>query len=237
MSERKALAILSSLLKEAKHLRRVQREIGGSFSTLQAAVKVLSREELIEPISSNKSGQQLSLTTKGRRIASYLDVVGNAVEGKSSKKVPTEASLWILLLLYTLGKIKGSTRLEKLLFLLKERRPNIGDFYSFIPQTYGPYSRTALEDARVLHEQGLVTITDEPIESWDLGDVVIRKDYLLTKEGGVVVKRKMGDILEDSEFKDLVRDLQTYNTMSLTPLLNYIHQEWPQYCRDEETEN
>jgi DNA-binding HxlR family transcriptional regulator len=230
LSGRKTLDILVSLSSGPNHIRGLQRKIGGSLSTVEERVESLIKEGLVVQIGDSSPSRMLELTDKGKTITAYLMAQERQ---QDSRKVLSPAANWILVLLYGLGRIKGSTRLEKMLFLLKERFSGIkGQYYSFVPQTYGPYSEQALIDAQILQNQGLVSITDEPFVRFDPGDVVIRKDYDLTDEGRKKAELIFNQVKDDAGFIEIVTELQGHNSASLNVLLKYVHEKWPQYSKN-----
>lgn len=72
---------------------------------------------------------------------------------------------WLLLgLAAANGKPLTPVQLQKLLFLLREAKPDIGEneLYEFVPYHYGPFDSTIYSDAEQLSQQGLVTIDRNP---------------------------------------------------------------------------
>ena len=104
-------------------------------------------------------------------------------------KLKNSELLLLLLARSPEGKIEGRTRLEKVVYLLKQLG-RVNFTYEFVPYHYGPYSRELVEDLDQLKEIGLV---DEGMNTDDYG--VLRYDYKLTSEGGQLaeeIEQKLG---------------------------------------------
>ena len=112
------------------------------------------------------------------------------------------------------GKIEGRTRLEKVVYLLKQLG-RVNFTYEFVPYHYGPYSRELVEDLDQLEEFGLV---DEVMNTDEYG--VIRYDYLLTNEGAQLVEEIQLKLGKD-ELRNLMKaydewkDRRTYELIAL----------------------
>jgi DNA-binding HxlR family transcriptional regulator len=233
LSENKTISIILSLIEEPKHIRGLQRDVHGSLSTVEERVNGLIKEGIVEVVRSGGSSRIIILTNKGKQIASFLKSMEKGRSNQTEKPIP-DLSKWLLIVLYSLGRIRGSTRLEKILFLLKDRYPKVGhNFYDFVPKTFGPYTKQALIDAKTLQAMGLIEISEESFESWELGDVYIRKDYSLTEKGRQEAEKLFAEVKDDEEFKKIIDLLQTYNSMPLTLLLKQVHEKWPQYYLDD----
>lgn len=237
LSRSKAVDILLSLLEGPKHIRLLHREVGGSTSTIESRVRELIRAGLIkEAEGSTPARKILELTDSGRIISMIISrVMGSTSKVRLAGGLLEGPRRWILLLLYVLGEVKGSTRLEKLLFLLKEEFKVVGeDFYHFTPYLFGPFSPEALNDARLLRDAGLIEIKEETFDIPLLSDwIIIRKSYRLTRAGMEVAKRLFEDLKERAELREVFRKLQHYNTQPLNVLLNYIYEKYPEYRKEE----
>lgn len=134
---------------------------------------------------------------------------------------PTE--LLMLLLRNSRGhRIRGRTRLQKIVFLLEEQGINFE--YEFKPYLYGPYSATLKNNLSVLVELGMVNEESEEIE-FD-GVVHDRYAYSLTEEGRSIADRIEGSFPETSRrLGELVENIQDMSTGSLVLSSKYIMNE------------
>jgi DNA-binding MarR family transcriptional regulator len=234
LTESKSADILKSLYDRPSNVRGLFKEVGGSLSTIVQRIRSLSKAGLIIQVKTQKRGKYFDLTEKGRGVVTTLKWFESG-EASSGKLVLDEGKKWIIALLYTLGEIKGSTRLEKLLFLLKEQFKIIGDsFYDFTPYLFGPYSPKVLEDAKVLRGNGVLDITLDVFESQtclsELSDAVfIRKNYKLTEKGKELAKKIIPALMKKNKVKEALFELRAFNSMPLSNLLNTIYQHFPQF--------
>jgi uncharacterized protein len=232
LSESKAIEILLALESEPKHVRQLQRELNGSLTTVKTRVDELIKDGLIQEVSAGLPSRLVTLTEKGKVWVKLLNEMdGERVSVVSGHSRLTKRSEWLLIMIYALQQVRGSTRLEKLLFLLKEKYSPIGnDFYQFVPETYGPFSAEALNDAKRMASEGLIRIENQPFPQWDGGDVIIRKDYALTEKGRKVAEKAFAEAMRNSDFGKVVDELKAFNGEPLTLLLKQVHEKWPQYC-------
>ena len=232
LSESKAIEILLALESEPKHVRQLQRELNGSLTTIKSRVDELVKDGIIQEVGADQPSRLVTLTDKGRVWVSLLkEMNGNQQPASSGHSKPSRRSQWLLALLYALQQVKGSTRLEKLLFLLKESYPRVGpDFYKFVPETYGPFSADALNDAKDMESEGLLKIEDQPFQRSNGGDVIVRRDYELTEKGRQLAEKAFAESMKDPDFGKAVEELKIYNGEPLTLLLKQVHEKWPQYC-------
>ena len=232
-SESKTADILKALHNKPNNIRGLHRAIGGSLSTIVKRVRSLKKAGIIKEVELHQHGKFFDLTSKGKSIVVVMKWFEPSVSG--SKLELRTPKTWILALLYVLGEIKGSTRLEKLLFLLKEQFAVTGErFYDFTPYLFGPFSPEILEDAKKLRENGLLDVTSEVFESTsypsELSDAVfIRKNYKLTDAGKEIAKKALEELMEKKGVKEALFKLREFNTIPLSNLLNYIYQEFPHF--------
>ena len=229
LSEKKTIAILLLLAIGPNHLRGINRILGGSLSTISSRMNSLVENGLVKA-SGSKPTRVFKLTTKGRGIASFIKTLDSGTPRVGTSPQPSMSMKLILTLVYALGgTIRGSTRMEKLVFILQQKE-SFKTTYKFIPQIFGPYSKEIMEDARLLQAAGLLEIDEEPFESWDLSDwVVVRRDYVLTEEGKQVAKEFFSEWNNQGYHNDTILELQRFNSMSLNSLLKFVHEEYPEY--------
>ena len=216
----KGMEILLSLLSGSKHIRELQTEIGGSASTLEMRIRELLKEGYIKEkeLASWPFRKMLTLTEEGRKVAEILKQTGYLA---SSKEISVEEGRkkgrWILALLHvTGGTIEGSTRLQKMLFLLK-REFEISELpYNFLPFLHGPFSSEINYDALDLELAGLLNIGREILEP---------TLYTLTQEGAKAAKEAYSKMPTDD--KRAFLEVKKFNKMDLTKLINHIYTKYP----------
>lgn len=119
-------------------------------------------------------------------------------------------------------RIRGRTRLQKIVFLLEEQGINFG--YEFKPYLYGPYSEDLKDNINMLTEFGLVEEESEEIE-FD-GVVFDRYGYSLSEEGRRVAERIERNHMEMSRrMGELIGDIQDLSTGSMILSSKYIMNE------------
>jgi len=234
--ERKALEILRLLEKESLHIRGLHRQIGGSLTTVVQRVDELVKAGLVKQ---KEVGNRkvLQLTSRGKMVLAILRSMGVVPGEKRVEKIDIAGrAKWILFLLYALGgRIKGSTRLEKLLFLLSKKLRIIEDgIYEFRPYLFGPFSAQILSDAQGLESMGLIEIEDETFEAHDMSDFIyIRKNYKLTLEGAKMARKIYEQLISRSDVRKVLSELRRLNSMPLHELLDYVYKEFPEYAGEE----
>jgi len=260
LGEAKAIDILLALLDGPKHIRQLHREVGGSTATIEVRANELIKVGLIKEAKQSTPGKRiLELTDYGIIIAKILKVAmrfsspnkintdlnnqiqvndvkqNSKIEPKSTNIDLKSPKKWILILLYALGPIKGSTRLEKLLFLLKEKFKIINEpFYEFKPHLFGPFSADVLNDAWGLQKEGLIEIKLEIFEMHPFSDwIIARRTYIITEKGREIIKPIYEEITRESKIKEILLELQLYNYMPLNVLLEYIYRNYPEFTREE----
>ncbi len=125
---------------------------------------------------------------------------------------------WVLAVLAAAeGEAVTPVQLQKSLFLLEQRHPEIGKraFYKFTPYAYGPFDPSIYNDARSLEAEGLITITRP---DWGA------REYRINEAGIKAAKNlDMGDAVRDTlkETVDHVRSL------SFRELLSEIYRAYP----------
>lgn len=237
LNRSKAIDVLLSLLEGPKHIRLLHREVGGSTSTIESRVRELTLAGLIkEAEGSTPARKILELTDSGTIVSMTMNrVMESTFKVRLTGRLLEGPRKWILLLLFVLGQVKGSTRLEKLLFLLKEEFKIVDEyFYHFTPYMFGPFSAEALNDARLLRDARWIEISEETFDTPPLSDwIIIRRSYRLTKAGMEVTKKLFETLNERAELRKVFRELQRYNALPLNLLLNHIYDTYPEYKREE----
>ena len=222
----KATEILITLLQGTKNFSELLEKVGGSASTVKLRLDELVDTGLLQedeqPVFPFK--RTFKLTPKGKTIAKLSKRLHSVLDQpKISERKPKDQEKWILMLLHVLKKIRGSTRLEKVLFLLDHKFNAVGDrFYKFRPQKFGPFCAEILEDAKELEKAGLVAITEEVFEPKELlEDWIICRTYTLTPKGKQIAQKSFKRASKST--KKAIRSLRQFNRMMLTELLDYVY--------------
>ena len=152
--------------------------------------------------------------------------------------------------------IQGTTRLQKLLFLLKEEAklsPSTGKGFEFTAWKFGPVSKELYDDLEKLENLGL--LRSEPVamsstterDEFDLSfddlmgdeesqsrDSLEEKQYSLTPEGLGWVQAHFHPVKEKKTL-DTVRRIKTkYGALSLQDLLHYVYTKYPEMTSQSE---
>ncbi|MDI6847011.1 MAG: winged helix-turn-helix transcriptional regulator [Candidatus Bathyarchaeia archaeon] len=224
LEKSKATEVLLALLKRPQHITELQREVKGSLSTIEARVEELIEHGLItaEEMEEWPFRRVLKLTERGLQMARFLDRLRNILR----EGLPNRREKWILALLHALGRIKGSTKLVKLLFLLGAEGKSLKPFYEFNLYKYGPYSNEIIRDARELENLGLIKIEEEIFEvaAQDLEDYKIRFSYDLTEIGREIAQSIFEELPEET--KRAILSLRKYNRAPLDMLLQYVYSKY-----------
>ncbi|NIM45979.1 MAG: hypothetical protein GTN80_09405 [Nitrososphaeria archaeon] len=235
LGESKALEILFALQEEPKHIRGLQRSLGGSLSTIELRVNSLIQADLIREIEVSSPSRSLELTARGENLVTVLRTMDRPSTSPQVKPILEGKERWILILLYALGHIKGNMRLEKLLFLLKEQFKVVEEeFYIFRPYLFGPFSPEVSQDARILYNVKLIDIEEKVFGTLELSDwLFLRKTYKLIEKGRKKAKSFYKDAAEKPKVKEALWRLQDYNALPLNNLLSYVFKTYPEYSREE----
>ena len=171
---------------------------------------------------------------------------------------PIESGMDVLLaLLYAPGAsgqtaepIHGTTRLQKLLFLLwKEGKfyEDIPNLYSFEAYDFGPCMDDLYDDLEFAEDIGLLTIdevpsgneyegADEDAFLQDFGFRWVkrptRRDFVLTETGKEAAKEIIYDALDEDRRQRLNQIKRRFNPMQFFDLLRYVYRKYPALPRN-----
>lgn len=146
--------------------------------------------------------------------------------------------------------VQGTTRLQKLLFLLENEaglRATVGQDFDFTPWKFGPVSKELYDDLEKLENLGLLEsdpisaasptelneyglsfddlMQDEEAEARENSE---EKRYRLTPEGLRWIQRHV-DQKKDKEVLDKIRRIKAkYGALSLQDLLHYVYTKFPE---------
>ncbi len=187
LKKSKGINIIFSLLDAPKGINEIQSAVGGSATTVGDRIAELIKDGYVSEAKDEKFPftRLISLTAKGELAARALQNVRNdALNGK----LTSERHKWLLSIIYKMNEVKGITRLEKLLFLLKEHlQMSDKNFYVFVPEKFGPYSKEVLGDIYELMQLQLINIEGDNFENKD-GDFIIRWNFTLSEFGNNTAK-------------------------------------------------
>lgn len=127
----------------------------------------------------------------------------------------------LLTLLDEAGKIRGSTRLQKEIFLA-QKEMSVPFGYGFKIHKFGPFSARIFSDVKNLEKRQLIKRELSAFVTL-AGDTVERTDYKLTPKG----KRVATNLISNrSKLKEVVRK---YNSVTLRELLRHVYRKyiWP----------
>jgi len=125
------------------------------------------------------------------------------------------------------GRIRGKTRLQKLLFLVQKKLSNEGykARYAFRPYLYGPYSRELYTDLEWLRMNRLIEVRTPPFDE----KTGLMTDFVITEDG----KRRLADLMDSGAHKDIdsiIRNvINKYAQMSVAQLVEFVHEEFSDY--------
>jgi len=224
----KAIDIIILLIEEeTTTLTNLIKIVGGSTGTVYDRLDELSEANIITIKKKNKFPftRTVQLTEKGKDIAAKLRRIRFETSGEL-----TESARLIIYMIYSFGSsIHGTTRMEKLPFLL-EKEGSIKLSYYYKPMTWGPYSIELLDELNFLQDQGYLNIIEETVEISNNAQEhkkVERKSYILTVQGLSKAKRIKKQLSEQDT--QAIGKIKKYNDMPLEDLLDYVHTKYPSY--------
>ena len=229
----KSVEILLQLLNGPSYVRELVSKVGGSAQTVEMRIQELMKEGLVteEVWEAWPFRKMLKLTDRGKNVAGLLKVEQSLFS--VAKRIGSEEALnrgrWLLAVLHAMGgTVKGATRLQKLLFLLK-REHGVETPYNFTPYMFGPHSPDVLEDAIELETAGYLRIDEEVFDTTLAGDCIVERRYQLTPTGAKVAERICEELQEEQ--RRALSALKRFNEMRLTDLLKYVYTRYPKESR------
>lgn len=234
--KRKYAEIILQLQDEQKTLSELLSAVGGSASTLETRIAELIDAKLVcdEKQKFRPFRRIVRLTEKGKQLAKTFKILEEMMSKIKVERIESVSKAkweWFLAMLHALGgKIRGSTRLQKLSFLLKERlNLDPESFYEFLPGKFGPFSADLLEDGNKIEKAGLIEISEEVFEPKKLlEDWVICRIYSLTTEGMEKAKEIFEKMPENVKVE--LTSLKPFNEMLLSDLIHYVYEKYPDAC-------
>jgi len=233
LSKGKGVEVLLELLKGPQNFSQLASNVGGSYSTIQLRLYEYINAGLIEEEKQETFPPKrvLKLTTKGYAVARVLRNLDEVME--KEPETLSRKQKWILTLLHALGgEIKGSTRLQKLLFLLEREFDVIGDeYYEFKPLHFGPFSWEIIKDTEELQKAGFIDVEQEVFESEQpFEDGLIRRNYKLSLSGERIAFEIFNNLSERNT--QALLELRRFNGMKLPELVDYVYSKYPEYAHE-----
>jgi uncharacterized protein YwgA/DNA-binding HxlR family transcriptional regulator len=228
----KAVDVLLALRRGAKGIREIQEATGGSYSTILDRIEEMLKEGEIaqEYLTGEEFGEiprnkrLLRLTDQGKRVVDSL-IEGGFVKPPSLSK---DRQKWIICLLALLGEIRGTTRMMKLLFMLRyDFGLSKGSFFKFTPWIYGPFSDQVVEDLKQLETESFIV---KRVARYGIRETKEGKNlyvYTLTDLG----KTTANELTSNLEKKEIgaIQKLRLFNNMPLENLIAYVYRKHPQF--------
>lgn len=230
LGKSKASEILLALLEQkSMSFTELMKITEGNPRTLSDRIKELSEYNIIsaQKDTAFPFKETIKLTEEGIELAKRIKIAYANSEGVISKRAE--------ILLYMIGElgneIKGTTKMEKLPFLL-EKEFGVTLAYHYIPMEYGPYSIELLDEINLLQLKDYITIKEElvPVTENNETKEVERRVYCLTEKGKEKSQKISQQISE--EIKISIQNIKRYNDMTLRELLNYVHTSYPEYKKN-----
>lgn len=172
----------------------------------------------------------------------------------NESEITVENGLDLILLLLlaaekTTGRrqIQGSTRLQKLLFLLWKEgdfAKLVSDLYGFKAYDFGPCLADIYDDLDLAESIGLISTNDVPIgDAFDDADANAflqsfhrhatagkkRRDYTLTAQGAAAA-HDLWNSLDQKHQHSLQRVFDQFGTMPVRKLLQYVYSKYPKFA-------
>lgn len=223
------MEILISLIEKPKFVQEIQAAVGGSATTVEERINGLVEEGLVESVAASEFPfkRMITLTEKGKIISGMIKNIDRTLNTNISET----KYKWILALLYNMSSIKGITRLEKLLFMLKQNLTGISqEFFTFSPEKYGPYSEEIMYAALEMKKLGLIDVSETIFKPFKSDQEEVRRmDFSLTEYG---IERAK-EIIKNADKNTLesIESLKKFNGMDLKALLDYVHKKYPEFVK------
>ncbi len=223
----------------AKGIREIQRMVGGSYTTIYQRIGEFLDGGLVEDESiadrdlhgvASSDARLIRLKGRGKELAQSIVSSGFA----RPLYLTRLRERWIIASLHACGEIQGTTRLMKLLFLLKNEskfnKKELAGFYTFRPGRYGPFSRGIEQDLEELRHRNFIKLQTKEIPLDEFSEEsrslhVYRMAPARTDILQEALENLPKDVLQRLTF------LNYFNKMRLTDLLRYVYTRYPKYIR------
>jgi uncharacterized protein YwgA len=114
----------------------------------------------------------------------------------------------LLVMLRKIGTVRGRTRFQKMIFLLKEKE-NIDLGYNFIPYYYGPYAQDLQLELDMLEAAGFIQVKHQD------GNLYV---HSLTEQGKDIAN-EIANNMEKGDLLKLEKSLRKYKSKSTVSLI------------------
>lgn len=195
------------------------------WETVHRAIRELEERGLVE--SSRRSERFpfriiVKLTEEGKKVAKELSLEKRSKLGLGERLLLT--IIWAVG-----GEVKGTTKLEKLPFLLeREYGVPLKDFYKYFAYLHGPYSPEVIKASIILAYYNFINIREEVYPSKVEGEKeLILRVYELTEEGKDFAKELFENLPDDVKAKMI--NLKRFAQMTTKELLNYVYTKYPEF--------
>jgi uncharacterized protein YwgA len=135
---------------------------------------------------------------------------------------------FLLLVLKSMGEVKGKTRLFKIVYIIQEEckklKINLDCFYEFRPYYYGPYSKELESDLNYLIQKGFVE------HSISESSIVVENLYKITQKGVDYIKDAT---LPSPVLKVINEVVEKYKNYPLAWLLKEVYEKYPSFLDKE----
>ena len=123
-----------------------------------------------------------------------------------------------------LGRVRGATRIQKVVFLLINEAGLDVDV-EFLPHLYGPWSPQICTALKELEKENVIEVR---IEEVSVQDEAPPKIYMLSEKGKRIYD-KLISTLDPLERLRIAYILSRYGHMPLTYLISYVYSKYPEY--------
>ena len=150
---------------------------------------------------------------------------------------------FLILLLNSMKKIWGITKIFKLLFLMKEEEnldTYVPDYYVHYAYDYGPFEKEIYKDIEVLKQSGLIEEKKPPRKRNDVDEEIDEGLYLEKVDAiyrltdrGIKIARALEKSAQEKDpaiLQKIEKIKSKYGSLSLRSLLKYIYKQYPEYA-------
>jgi DNA-binding MarR family transcriptional regulator len=205
-----------------KNIQAIAENLNVEWGTTQKVIDELAKMGYVKTYKTNIFPFKITvtLTEEGKKLAFELF-------STDQSKLGLAEELLLLILLVADGEIKGTTKLEKLPFLLeKDFGVKLHELFKYFPYRFGPYSQDVIKSANILYNDGFILITEKILDI--IGDEErIMRIYTLTPKGKELAKRLFQKI-PDKLQKRLVK-LRIPASKTTKELVDYVHIKYPEF--------
>lgn len=136
-------------------------------------------------------------------------------------------------------KIRGVTKVQKLLFLIEQETGFFQDHedtiaFNFAPYKMGPFSEHVYEELQFLLQLDAIEAEDlQQSHAPILASELSNKEFSITQKGEKIASQLV-ELLEPEHRHEVQMTITEYNQKSLTELLRYVYTEYPEFAAESE---